>query len=149
MALGLVIEAEYSARAKCHDLFVRLALLGVLLGAPILSGQAKGQDMPLRGTAGAFLSSRVAVTRGDFGKWLPSHDRLLQADTDNPGFQEMSMQGHLLAGNFERAAERAAQITGARWREQCAALVMQADAFKRGAYDAALAGLETAHAPAR
>lgn len=115
----------------------RVSLCLMLATSPVLA-----QDMPPTGVAGAFLSSRVAITDGDFAQIAGSHDRLLEADPDSPGFLELSMQGHLLSGNFERAAERAAQIAARDQASATASLVLQADAFKRGAYDVALSALD-------
>jgi len=109
-------------------------------GAPFAAATAQSQAEP--GMAGAFLTSRVAVTNNDFAQMAASHDQLLQSDPDNPGFLELSMQGHLLAGNFERAVERAAQITANGNASSVANLVMQADAFDRGVYDVAIAALD-------
>lgn len=116
-------------------LFAQFALCAMLL-----AGTATAQDG--RGLAGAFLSARLAVTESNFAQMAASHDRLLQADPDNPGFQELSMQGHLLAGNFDQAVTRAAQIAAREGGSDVATLVLQADAFNRGAYDAALGALE-------
>jgi tetratricopeptide (TPR) repeat protein len=99
------------------------------------------QDSPSPGAAGAFLSSRIAVSDNNFAQIAASHDRLLEADPENPGFLELSMQGHLLTGNFGRAAERAAQIVAQDLGSSTSSLVIQADAFQRGAYDAALGSL--------
>lgn len=120
----------------------RLVLVGALVGAAALPGPAVAQDSSSSGTAGAFLSSRVAVSNGDFAQMAANNDWLLQADPENPGFLELSMQGHLLAGNFDSAVDRAAQITARGDGSNVAALVMQADAFNRGAYDVALAALD-------
>ncbi|WP_227427639.1 tetratricopeptide repeat protein [Roseibaca sp. Y0-43] len=119
----------------------RVSLCLLLAATP---GQAQEMPSPgvMSGAAGAFLSARVAVSDNDFAQIAASHDRLLEADPDNPGFLELSMQGHLLSGNFDRAAERAAQIVAQEGRSSTASLVLQADAFKRGAYDVALGALE-------
>jgi tetratricopeptide (TPR) repeat protein len=116
-------------------LFAKLALCAALLASPVSAQDA-------RGLAGAFLSARLAVSEGNFAQMAASHDRLLAVDADNPGFQELSMQGHLLAGNFERAAQRAAEINARGDGSNIATLVLQADAFRRGAFDVALAALD-------
>jgi tetratricopeptide (TPR) repeat protein len=105
-------------------------------------GPVAAQDTSSRGTAGAFLSARIAVTENNFSRIAANHDRLLQSDPDNIGFLELSMQGHLLSGNFERAAERAAQILARDGTSSTANLVLQADAFQRGAYDVVLSALD-------
>lgn len=120
-----------------------ITFLGLLvLCATLAVNSAASQDIASSGTAGAFLSARVAVAENDFSELAASHDRLLQSDPDNPAFQELSMQGHLLSGNFTRAAERAAQIVSRGGNSPTAELVLQADAFERGAYDVVLAALE-------
>lgn len=117
--------------------FVRLVLCAMVAIGPVAA-----QDTSSRGTAGAFLSARIAVTENNFPQIATNHDRLLQSDPDNPGFLELSMQGHLLSGNFERAAERAAQILARDGTSSTANLVLQADAFHRGAYDVVLSALD-------
>jgi len=118
-------------------LIARIAICSLLATGPTFA-----QDMPANGVAGPFLSARVAVSNGDFAQMAQSHDQLLLSDPENFGFLELAMQGHVLAGNFEQAARRAAQITALNGGSNVATLVLQADAFLRGAYDAALAALE-------
>lgn len=110
--------------------------------AVVAAGPLSAQDAVQRGAAGAFLSARVAVTENDFSKIAASHDQLLQSNPENAGFLELSMQGHLLSGNFDRAAERAAQIVASEETSSTAGLVLQADAFRRGAFDVVVAALE-------
>lgn len=116
---------------------VQLVVLAVVAVGPV-----SAQDMVQRGAAGAFLSARVAVTENNFSQIAANHDRLLQSDPENVGFLELSMQGHLLSGNFDRAVERAAQIVASGETSSTAGLVLQADAFRRGAFDVVLAALE-------
>lgn len=119
----------------------KLAMCASLL-ASLPFDPAPAQPRSDIGAAGAFLSSRVAVTHSDFEEMAASYDRLLQTDPDNPDFRELSMQGHLLAGNFERAVERAAEITASGSASNVGNLIMQADAFKRSVYDVAIAAIE-------
>lgn len=97
--------------------------------------------------AGAFLAGRVALAGDDFAQMAANYDRALSADAGSDLFRELAMQGHLLSGNFERAAELAAAAQARDVSSQVADLVLQADEFKRGAYhaalDAALAGRQT------
>lgn len=120
---------------------VKLAMCASLM-ASLPFDPALAQPRSDIGVAGAFLSSRVAVTNSDFEEMAASHDRLLQIDPDNSGFRELSMQGHLLAGNFERAVERAAEITASGSASNVANLLMQADAFNRSVYDVAIAAID-------
>ncbi|TVP70992.1 MAG: tetratricopeptide repeat protein [Rhodobacteraceae bacterium] len=109
-----------------------------------LAGQDVEQDTVAElepGFSAAFLSGRVAVGANDFGQIAQSYDTALRSDPQNPGFLELAMQGHLLSGNFERAAELAARSTAQGMGSQVAAVILQADEFRRGAYEAASAAI--------
>ena len=88
------------------------------------------------GLAGAFLSGRIAVSDDDFEQIARNYDLALQSDPQNQGFRELAMQGHLLSGNFERAVELAVKASEDAELSQAAAVILQADEFRRGAFDA-------------
>lgn len=88
------------------------------------------------GLAGAFLSGRIAVSDDDFEQIARNYDLALQSDPQNQGFRELAMQGHLLSGNFERAVELAVKASEDGELSQAAAVILQADEFRRGAFDA-------------
>jgi tetratricopeptide (TPR) repeat protein len=117
-----------------------LAMLAFLPVAPMAQAQDMGQVPP--GLAGAFLSGRVAVASNDFARMAENYDRAFQADPENEGFRELAMQGWLLSGAFEPAARLAAQAATTGELTQVGALILQADAFMRGAYPAVLGALD-------
>ncbi|MCH8466723.1 MAG: tetratricopeptide repeat protein [Roseinatronobacter sp.] len=117
-----------------------LAMLAFLPVAPMAQAQDMGQVPP--GLAGAFLSGRVAVASNDFARMAENYDRALQADPENEGFRELAMQGWLRSGAFEPAARLAAQAATTGELTQVGALILQADAFMRGAYPAVLGALD-------
>jgi tetratricopeptide (TPR) repeat protein len=125
------------SRRLARSLAVVLALLPV---APMAQAQPEGPVPP--GLAGAFLSGRIAVTANDFARMAESYDTAYQADPQNDAFRELAMQGWLLSGAFEQSARLAAQGATTGDLTQSAALILQADAFLRGAYAAALGALE-------
>ncbi len=88
------------------------------------------------GLAGAFLSGRIAVSDDNFEQIARNYDLALQSDPQNQGFRELAMQGHLLSGNFERAVELAVKASEDGELSQAAAVILQADEFRRGAFDA-------------
>ncbi|MFN4058494.1 MAG: tetratricopeptide repeat protein [Roseinatronobacter sp.] len=122
---------------------LRKVAVGVVLFAGLLSpAQAQtGADVP-PGLASALLAGRVAVTDDNFAQMALNYDRALQVSPDNPGFLDLALQGHLLAGNFERAAELAAQVAADAPGAQVAGVVLQADEFLRGAYGAVIGAAE-------
>ncbi len=95
-----------------------------------------------QGLAGAFLTGRVAVATDDFLQMAESYDRALRADPENETFRELAMQGWLLSGEFEPAVRLAAEAALAGQLTQVGALILQADAFRRGAYDVVTGFLE-------
>jgi tetratricopeptide (TPR) repeat protein len=121
-------------------------IIGLAVGTGQAKGQSKGADLP-DGLASAILAGRVAITDDNFVQMALNYDRALQADPENPTFLDLAMQGHLLAGNFDRAVELATRIHPGASAAQVAGVVLQADEFRRGAYgaaiDAALAGRQT------
>ncbi len=94
------------------------------------------------GLAGAFLAGSVAVTSSDFSQIAQYYDRALRADPANQGFRELAMQGHLLSGNFERAAELAGLARADGALSQVAAVILQADEARGGDFDAVLTALD-------
>lgn len=103
---------------------------------------AQSESLMPPGLASAFLSGRLAVSDDNFVQIADSYDRALAADPENAMFRELAMQGHVLSGNFERAVELAAQSFAHENPSQIAAVILQADEFIRGAYDAVLGALE-------
>ena len=123
---------------------LRNVAVGVALFWNPLVGGAMAQsaaDVP-PGLASAILAGRVAVTDDNFTQMARNYDRALQISPDNPGFLDLALQGHLLAGNFERAAELAAQVAAGAPGAQIAGVVLQADEFLRGAYGAVIRATE-------
>jgi len=93
--------------------------------------------------AGDFLTGRHAAQSDDFAQMAASYDRATRAVPENRGFLELSMQGHLLSGNFERAVTRAARLADLDGgQSRVAQLVLQADAFRRDAWQAVLGAVE-------
>ena len=110
-------------------------LIAALTIAPPAALQAQTAEQALpSGLAGAFLTGRVAVASDDFTRMALSYSQALQADPENEGFRELAMQGSLLIGDLEAAARFAAQAAARDQVTQAAALILQADAFKRGEY---------------
>ncbi len=117
---------------------LRPVALGSLLAlAPLTPSAAQSAPELLPGFTGAFLSGRSATASSDFAQMAKSYDAALRSDPEHPGFRELAMQGNLLSGNFERAAELAAASVARGAASQTAALILQADEFRRGAYAAA------------
>ena len=94
------------------------------------------------GLAGAFLSGRIAVSDDDFEQIARNYDLALQANPENQGFRELAMQGHILSGNFDRAVELAVAAAADGEPSQIASVVLQADEFRRGAFDAVSGAVE-------
>jgi tetratricopeptide (TPR) repeat protein len=115
---------------------LRPIALAVLLGLSPAYGHA--QEAPRDGLAGALLSGRAAAASDNFAQIADSYERALLVDPENPFFRELAMQGNLLTGNFERAAELAALISATDQGSQVANIILQADEFERRAFDAAL-----------
>ncbi|MGY6696895.1 MAG: tetratricopeptide repeat protein [Roseinatronobacter sp.] len=112
--------------------FTLIAALTIAAPATL---QAQNAEHALpSGLAGAFLTGRVAVASDDFSRMALSYSRALQADPENEGFRELAMQASLLTGDLEAAARFAAQAAARDQVTQAAALILQADAFKRGEY---------------
>ncbi len=116
------------------------AVAALLLIAPAVQAADDGRIPP--GLASAFLTGRIAVAQDDFAQMAESYDRALRADPENTTFRELAMQGWLLSGEFEPAARLAADAAAAGQLTQPGALILQADALKRGAYDAVVGALE-------
>lgn len=120
----------------------RLGVLTAAFSLAILNGSAMAQtnsatDLP-SGLASAILAGRVAVTDDNFVQMALNYDRALQASPQMQGFLDLALQGHLLAGNFDRAVELAAQVDPAAASGQIAGVVLQADEFLRGSFDAVI-----------
>ena len=113
------------------------AVLSVTMVVPSAMAQPVG-PLP-EGLAGAFLTGRLAVSDDDFSRIAESYDRAFGADPDNAGFRELAMQGHLLSGNFSRAVELAELAENTDDASQIANAILQADAFRRRDFDAAIA----------
>ena len=94
------------------------------------------------GLASAFLTGRIAVASEDFLRMAQSYDAALQADPQNETFRELAMQGWLLSGQFERAAELAGQASASGDLTQVAAVILQADEFRRSEYSAVIGALQ-------
>lgn len=124
-------------RTAC--LLALIALVPVSGAAP-LAAQDASRITP--GLAGAFLSGRIAVSSDDFAQMARNYDLALQADPRNEGFRELALQGHVLSGNFDRAVELASEAIASGVASQVAAVVLQADEFRRGAFDAISGAVE-------
>lgn len=120
-------------------LLALVACMPLTLATPAAS-QDSAQIAP--GLAGAFLSGRIAVSSDDFAQMARNYDLALQTDPQNEGFRELAMQGHVLSGNFDRAVELAvaAKVDGE--PSQVAAVILQADEFRRGAFQAVSGAVE-------
>lgn len=121
-----------------------ISLIALCSAAPALAQDGSADtavDFP-SGLAGAFLAGRAAVATDSFMQMALNYDRAVQLDTDNALFRELAMQGHLLVGEFGRAAELAAQASARDEGSQIAHVILQADEFAREAYDAALAAAQ-------
>ena len=123
--------------------FLRIVAIAALC-MPQLSQPVVAQDGALLppGLASAFLTGRIAVASEDFARMAESYDVAVQADPENETFRELAMQGWLLSGQFDRAAELAAQAAAAGDISQIAAVILQADEFKRDAYSAVIGALQ-------
>ena len=119
-----------------------LALLIGLTGGPLHAQQPGPDAAPAPGLAGAILAGRAAITDNNFTQMALNYDRALAVQPDNGAFLDLAMQGHLLAGNFDRAAELAARVPADAGGAQIAAVTLQADEFLRGQYDAVIAALQ-------
>lgn len=122
--------------------FRLLAALVLASSLHVPTGYAQPDPMLPSGLAGAFLAGNVAVISSDFAEIARNFDQALQADPDNQGFRELAMQGNLLSGNFERAAELARHSAQEGMLSQVSSVILQADAFKRGDFDAVRAAIE-------
>ncbi len=123
----------------CRTLLPSLALaIGLSVGLGQAQTESQADDLPA-GLASAILAGRVAITDDNFVQMALNYDRALQVSPENPAFLDLAMQGHLLSGNFDRAVELAAQVRPDTSAAQIAAVLLQADEFRRGAYGAAIA----------
>jgi len=118
-----------------------LVVFGLSVGTGQAQTSANADNLP-PGLASAILAGRVAITDDNFVQMALNYDRALQANPDNPSFLDLAMQGHLLAGNFDRAVELAKQVEPEAAAAQIAGVVLQADEFRRGDFDAAIAALQ-------
>lgn len=119
-----------------------ISIVALCSAAPALAQSAGlSADLP-SGLAGAFLAGRAAVASDSFTQMALNYDRAVQLDPDNALFRELAMQGHLLSGDFARAATLAAQAHAREEGSQVAQVILQADEFAREAYDAALAAAQ-------
>ncbi|MDD7971816.1 tetratricopeptide repeat protein [Roseinatronobacter alkalisoli] len=125
-----------------------ISIVTLLAAPPVLAQQPEPAGGPAEppdlasGLAGAYLAGRVAVASDNFLQMALNYDRILQADPENAGFRELAMQGYLLAGDFLRAAELAAEAVSRESGSQVAQIILQADEFKREAHGAVLAAME-------
>ena len=118
-----------------------LALL-IGLGFGAANAQTPANEELSPGLASALLAGRVAISDDNFAQMALNYDRALQANPENSAFLDLAMQGHLLSGNFDRAVELAAQVKSDTSAAQIAAVVLQADEFRRGAFDAVIGAVE-------
>ncbi len=121
-------------------------LRNVVLGAVLLLGawgaaaQTDQGDAP--GLASALLGGRVAIADDNFQQMARNYDRLIDLRPGDPRFLDLALQGNLLAGNFDRAAELARQIDPASPAGQIAGVVLQADEFRRAQYGDVIAAFD-------
>ena len=121
-----------------------ISFIALCAAAPVMAQTSPADaavDLP-SGLAGAFLAGRVAVSSDNFTQMAQNYDRAAELDPDNALFRELAMQGHLLSGDFARAATLAAQADARDVGSQVAQVILQADEFAREAYDAALAAAQ-------
>ena len=126
-----------------HRLFApTLAVLIGLAGGPALAQQQPDatENLPV-GLASAILAGRAAITDDNFTQMALQYDRALSADPENTSFMDLAMQGHLLAGNFDRAAELAERLPPTATGAQVAAIALQAQDFLAGRYDAVISAI--------
>jgi tetratricopeptide (TPR) repeat protein len=122
---------------KPFSAFVQIvAIAGLCLPVTLRSAVAEDGAQLQPGLASAFLTGRIAVSSEDFARIAQSYDLALDADPENETFRELAMQGRLLSGDFERAAELAAQAAATGAMSQVAAVILQADEFRRSEYSA-------------
>ena len=136
-----IIRSAPLVSSPCRRLVTHAAVAALLALGPLApaAGQAQTEFEP--GFSAAFLSGRVAAGANDFAQMAQSYDIALHSDPENPGFLELAMQGHVMSGNFDRAAELAARSMAHGAASQVAAVILQADEFRRGAYEAASAAI--------
>lgn len=128
---------------KSPSPFVRIvAIAGLCLPTMLQPALAQEGSVLQPGLASAFLTGRIAVASEDFARMAQSYDVALQADPGNETFRELAMQGWLLSGEFERAVELASQAAASGEITQVAAVILQADEFKRAQYPAVIAALQ-------
>ena len=116
--------------------------LSLTLVAALVLGLAPGaraQDNLPSGMASALLAGRIAIVDDNFAQMALQYDRAVERMPDNVTFLDLAMQGNLLAGNFARAAALAARVPPDTPAAQVANVILQADEFLRGAYDAVIA----------
>lgn len=93
--------------------------------------------------AGALLAGQQAIASDNFAEMANAYERALLAIPEDLQVRELAMQGQLLSGNFERAAELASELRALSPDVgQVVTLILQADAFRRGAYDVATGAVE-------
>ncbi|TQM93654.1 tetratricopeptide repeat protein [Roseinatronobacter monicus] len=123
--------------------FVRIAAIAAMCLPTFLQPVAAQEGSLIQpGFASAFLTGRIAVASDDFARMAQSYDAALEADPGNETFRELAMQGWVLSGEFERAAALAAEAAAQGEMTQIAAVILQADEFKRDAYASVIAGLQ-------
>jgi len=123
--------------------FVRIAAIAAMCLPSFLQPVAAQEGSLIQpGFVSAFLTGRVAVASDDFVRMAQSYDTALQADPENETFRELAMQGWVLSGQFERAATLAAQAAATGEMTQIAAVILQADEFRRSAYASVIEGLQ-------
>ncbi len=112
----------------------RLAALAL---AAVLALPAAAQTQ--EGSAGAYLSARVAASENDFREAARWYDRLLALGVNDAATLEGAVIAHLSLGDVERAADLSRLLVQKGGRSQTAYIALLTEQAKRGEFAALIA----------
>ena len=92
--------------------------------------------------AGSYLAARTAIISNDYAEAAQYYARALARDPSNITLMENAVTAFIGLGDFEKAVPVARRMLQNGEASQISALVLFADAVKRGAWDAVQADLE-------
>ncbi len=94
------------------------------------------------GTAGAYLSARVAASENDFREAARWYDRLIELGVSDAATLEGAVIAHLSLGDFERGADLSRRLVQQGGRSQTAYIALLTDQVKRGEFAALITDIQ-------
>lgn len=120
-----------------------LPVIATVCAMQFMPVQAQSESVIPSGLAGGILAGGAAVNSNSFVEIARYYEQALRADPDQHGLRELAMQGNILSGNFDRAVELAEISAEEGSLSQIGSVILQADAFRRGDFNAVLTALQT------